>query len=141
MADPSAAVDCRTPTPFQRCITIPGPVLGGTVSDHVQTLCDLEQGQTVRLTLTDGAAIEGRVNQFDYDEGRRLRLELSTDASGDRNRYQAVARAEGDEWSPVEVRRHDGGDGEWTELGALADVTPLDATQFREPEDDPGGRT
>ena len=111
------------------------------MNDHVHTLRDLEQGQAVRLTMADGTTVEGRVNQFDFDPDESLRLELSTDASGDRDRYQAFAVAEGDGWSPLTVRRHDGEESEWADLGEATDVTALDTSQVREPEDSPGRRT
>ena len=111
------------------------------MNDHVRTLREVEQGQAVRLTLVDGTVVEARVNQFDYAPTERVRVELSTDATGDRGRYQAFASAEGDEWSPLAVRRHDGVQGEWTDLGEATDVTALRTSQVREPEDAPGRRT
>ena len=111
------------------------------MNDHVQTLADLEQGQAVRLSLADGTTVEGRVNQFDYAPAESVRVELSTDASGDRGRYQAFATAEGGEWSPLTVQRHDGEESEWADLGEATDVTALDVSQVREPEDGPGRRT
>lgn len=111
------------------------------MNDHVRTLRDLEQGQAVRLTLDDGTTIEGRVNQFDYEPAESVRMEFSTDASGDRGRYQAFAVEEGGEWSPLVVRRHDGEGAEWTDLGESTEVTALEASQVREPEDSPGRRT
>lgn len=109
--------------------------------DHVRTLRDLGQGQAVRLTLEDGTILEARINQFDYAPDESVRAELSTDASGDRGRLQAFASAEGGEWSPVVVRRHDGDAEEWADLGEATDVTALDASQVRESEDSPGRRT
>lgn len=111
------------------------------MSDLVETVGDLEQGQAVRLTFADGTVVEARVNQFDYSPDEHLRLELATDLSGDRGRYQAFASAEGGEWSPLRARHYDAEGDEWTDLGEVADVAPLDATQFRESEDDPGRRT
>lgn len=111
------------------------------MNEHVQTLRDLDQGQAVRLTFGDGTVVEGRVNQFDYAPEESVRMELSTDDSGDRSRYQAFASNEGGEWSALDVRRHDGERDGWTDLGEATDVTALDASHLREPEDSPGRRT
>lgn len=111
------------------------------MNEHVQTLCDLDQGQAVRLAFGDGTVVEGRVNQFDYAPEERVRMEFSTDDSGDRARYQAFASHEGGEWSPLDVRRYDGEPGGWADLGEATDVTALDASHIREPEDSPGRRT
>jgi hypothetical protein len=111
------------------------------VNDHVRTLQEVEQGQAVRLTLAGGSVLDARVNQFEYVRGERVRAELTTDAPGDRGRYQAVAMAQGGEWSPLLVRRHEGQATEWVELGEATDVTALPTSSIREPEDGPVRRS
>jgi uncharacterized protein YndB with AHSA1/START domain len=89
----------------------------------VDALAELGQGQRVRLTVPDGDTIDLQVNQTEYAPGERLRLELTTDDSGDPSRYQATATADGGDWSPLSVRRYDPDRGEWESLGEVSAAT------------------
>ena len=92
----------------------------------IETLGDLGGKQRVRLSLEDGTVVEGRVNQSVYDPDETLRLELVPDEAVGYRRYQVRARVEKGTWTPVRVRGYDPDEGEWTDLGPVADVTPLE---------------
>lgn len=92
----------------------------------LETVRRLGQGQRARLTLADGREVELRTNQTAYEPGARLRLELTSDATGDRQRYCVEARVDGGAWTDLRVRRYDPEARRWTPLGRLSTVTPLE---------------
>lgn len=99
------------------------------MNPQLTALRELGQGQFVRLTLDNGTEIEGRATQTDVSDGERFRLELSTERSESYDRYQVRARFIDGAWTPVTVRGYRSGDDDWAELGAVANVTPLE--QYR----------
>jgi hypothetical protein len=106
--------------------------------ENVERLANLSRGQFVRLTLEDGSEIEVRANQFDVDLDESLRIELTSDESGDRSRYQLRARVDGGEWTPVELREYDPGhgDGDWTVRGIVVGVEPMEDHRMQDSEVD-----
>lgn len=110
------------------------------MNDHVRALAALERGQFVRLTLEDGTRIEGRSNQTDFVDDESIRVELTTDESGDFGRYQLLSRVDGGEWSPVEVRGYDPelDEDEWMSLGTVTEVEPLEEHRMMDSEVDTG---
>ena len=95
----------------------------------IADLRELGQKQNARLTLEDGTTVDGRVSQSEFSRDERIRVELSTDSESEYDRYQVRARADDGGWTPVEVRGFRSGDDDWTVLGTLASVTPLE--QYR----------
>lgn len=93
---------------------------------RIETLGDLGQKQRVRLELEDGTTIEARVNQSVYTPDENLRLELAPDGPDEYQRYQVRAHVEDGTWTPASARGYERDDETWTDLGTVADVTPLD---------------
>lgn len=92
----------------------------------IEALGTLGQKQRVGLELEDGTTVEARINQSIYAPEDTLRLELTPDSSNGFQRYQARARVEDGKWTPVLLRGVDPEDGVWTDLGTVADFTPLE---------------
>ena len=96
------------------------------MSDHLDTVRRLGQGQRVRLTFPGDRRVEAQVNQMEYVPEERLRVELTTDESGDYGRYHADASVADGRWSELRVQRYDPDEGAWTDLGGVEDVTPVE---------------
>ena len=101
----------------------------------IETLGDLGQKQRARLTLEDGRSVEARINQSVYDPDENLRLELSPDDSGEYDRYQVRAHVEDGSWTAARMRGYDRGEDDWTGLGTVTDVTPLETYRTPTSED------
>lgn len=101
----------------------------------IETLGDLGQKQRVRLALEDGTAFEARANQSVYVPDENLRLELAPDRSDEYQRYQVRARVEDGTWTPARVRGYDHRDEAWTDLGTVADATPLEMYRTTKSDD------
>lgn len=91
----------------------------------LETARRLGQGQRARLTFADDSEVEVRANQTEYEPGKRLRLELTTDTSGDRERYRVAAHVDEGEWTSLQAERYDPDGRRWTSLGEPRTVTPL----------------
>lgn len=92
----------------------------------IEHLRALGQGQRVRLTLADDDPVEVRVNQMEYVPEECLRVQLTTDDSGDGRRYVVVADCDGGTWTGLTAKRYDHAGGDWVPLGPVEDVLPLE---------------
>ncbi|ELZ28007.1 hypothetical protein C474_15939 [Halogeometricum pallidum JCM 14848] len=105
------------------------------MNSQLTTLRELEQGQFVRLTLDNGADIEGRAAQSGESNDECFRLELSTDRGESYDRCQVRTRVIDGAWTPITVRGYRSGDDDWVELGAVANVAPLERRRQMGPDD------
>ena len=124
----------------QRTVNPSEGVDSAVMEENVETLANLSRGQFVRLTLEDGTELVARSNQFDIDPDRSLRIELTSDESGDRTRYQLRSSADGGEWTPVELREYDpvGVDDDWIVRGIVVAVEPMEDHRMLDSEIDTG---
>ena len=92
----------------------------------IETLGALGQKQRARFTLEDGSSVEARINQSIYAPDENLRLELAPDDSDAYQRYQVRARVEDGTWTAPLLRGYEQDEADWTDLGEVTDVTPLE---------------
>jgi hypothetical protein len=87
----------------------------------VEQLGDLEVGDRVRVTLSDGTTFGGQANPIDYVPEESLRVEIRPE--DDPERYEIRSKYE-DGWSEVRARGANmaGEATEWEDLGTVEDV-------------------
>ena len=103
-----------------------GPRVGRAVRATVEHLHALGQGQRVRLRLADAGPVEVRVNQMEYVPETCLRVQLTTDDSGDGSRYVVEATCDGGTWTGATARQYDPVGDAWSTLGSVEDVRPME---------------
>lgn len=105
------------------------------MNSQLTVLKELGRGQFVRLVLDNGTEITGRAAQSGESDDECFRLELSPDRGEPYDRCQVRTRAIDGAWTPITVRGYRSGDDDWVELGAVANVTPLEQHRQVAPDD------
>lgn len=93
------------------------------MSDHVDTVADLESGQSVRVETDTGTTVDAHVTESEHAPESLLRVELAVDADDADYRLEAT-RGDG-EWTPVALRRADHGSTVWSTMGEVVSVEAL----------------
>lgn len=90
------------------------------MSDHVDTVAELEPGEYVRVETDTGTTLDARVTGRPYASDTRVRVELAVDT--DDGEYRLGATSDDGDWTPVELRRSDRGSTVWAGMGAVESV-------------------
>jgi translation initiation factor IF-1 len=99
------------------------------MSEHVDTVAELEPGEYVRVETDTATTVDARVTGRPYASDTRVRVGLSVDTDDGDYRLEAT-RGDG-EWTPVELRRSDRGS---TVLASMGEVVSLDFLGESKPE-------
>jgi hypothetical protein len=107
------------------------------MTDHVETIRDLDRGERVRVETDTDTTIELTVTGRTDETGDHLRLDLSADT--DDADYRFESRREGDGWTTPELHRQDHGSSVWATMGEVERLEPLGETEAVQSEDDASG--
>lgn len=103
------------------------------MSDHVETLRDLDRGERVRVETDTDTTVELTVTGGAEEMDNHLRLELSADT--DDADYRFESPREGDGWATLELHRQDHGSSVWASMGDVESLEPLGETRAVQSED------
>ena len=95
------------------------------MSELVEQFGDLEVGDRVLVTLSDGTTFGGQANPIDYVPEESLRVEVRPE--GEAKRYEVRSEYDGD-WGEVQARLADmqAEATDWNELGTVESVDPAE---------------